>query len=198
MPSRTRAEEAVLDAVNDTLEGHRRQPADGAGAGTALQFHARRTNGPQEGYEYGEGGYDPKGTNIGFNEATGQFHVELKGLAEPQSEEAKRICQEDLNEVITAFVQDTRTMAKGLFDEETAPQELTITRMGKIVRDKYPDLPEEDQEAIRQRAVAALNLIQQAKKQLGADAGADDLVRANTALIDWRAPLRHGRARAGH
>lgn len=176
------SEEAVLDAVNDTLKAIAASLLMEQVLAPRFNF-TPKNNGPQEGYEYGEGGYDPKGTNIGFNEATGQFHVELKGLAEPQSEEAKRICQEDLNEVITAFVQDTRTMAKGLFDEETAPQDLTITRMGKIVRDKYPDLPEEDQEAIRQRAVAALNLIQQAKKQLGADAG-DDLVRSNTALID--------------
>lgn len=176
------SEEAVLDAVNDTLKAIAASLLMEQVLAPRFNF-TPKNNGPQEGYEYGEGGYDPEGTNIGFNEATGQFHVELKGLAEPQSEEAKRICQEDLNEVITAFVQDTRTMAKGLFDEETAPQDLTITRMGKIVRDKYPDLPEEDQEAIRQRAVAALNLIQQAKKQLGADAG-DDLVRSNTALID--------------
>lgn len=176
------SEEAVLDAVNDTLKAIAASLLMEQVLAPRFNF-TPKNNGPQEGYGYGEGGYDPKGTNIGFNEATGQFHVELKGLAEPQSEEAKRICQEDLNEVITAFVQDTRTMARGLFDEETAPQDLTITRMGKIVRDKYPDLPEEDQEAIRQRAVAALNLVQQAKKQLGNDVG-DDLIRANTALID--------------
>jgi hypothetical protein len=39
-------------------------------------------------------------------------------------------------------------------------------------------------EAIRQRAVAAMNLIQQAKKQLGADTGGDDILKANTALLD--------------
>lgn len=100
---------------------------------------------------------------------------------EPESAEAKRICKEDLNEVVTAFVQDTRTMAQGMFDEETAPQELTQVRMGKIVRDKYPDLSEADQEAIRQQAVAALNLIQQAKKQLTTDG---DDAKGNTALID--------------
>ena len=44
-----------------------------------------KNTGPQEGYEYGEGGYDPKGKNIGFNEATGQFHVELKGLVQPET-----------------------------------------------------------------------------------------------------------------
>ena len=42
----------------------------------------------------------------GFNEDTGQFQIEIKGLVEPKSKEASRICQEDLNEVIAAFVQD--------------------------------------------------------------------------------------------
>jgi hypothetical protein len=180
------SEEAVLDAVNDTLK---------AIAASLLmeQVLAPRFNftpkaaGPKEGYDYGEGGYDPNGKNIGFNEATGQFHVELKGLAEPESAEGKRICQEDINEVITAFVQDTKTMAKGMFDEEVAPQDLTIMRMGKIIQEKYgenPNITETDMEAIRQRAVAAMNLIQQAKKQLGAEAAGDDTLKANTALLD--------------
>jgi hypothetical protein len=30
------------------------------------------------------------------------------------------------------------------------PEEITEVRIGKIIRDKYPDLSEEDQEAIRQ------------------------------------------------
>ena len=34
------SEEAVTDAVNDTLKAIFRQPADGAGAGPALQLHA--------------------------------------------------------------------------------------------------------------------------------------------------------------
>ena len=54
-------------------------------------------------------------------------------------------------------------MERGLFDEETAPEELTQVRMGKIVRDRYPDLSKTDQEAVRQHAIAAMNLTQQGK-----------------------------------
>ena len=58
--------------------------------------------------------------------------------------------------------------------------------MGKIVKEKFPNLDEEDQETVRQHAVAALNLVQQAKKTLigGGDVagGSDDA--KNTALID--------------
>ena len=34
--------------------------------------------------------------------------------------------------------------------------------MGKIIKEKYPELDAEDQEAVRQHAIAALNLTQQA------------------------------------
>src|SRR5690606_35421773 len=108
-------------------------------------------------------------TNIGFNEATGQFQIEIEGLVEPKTQEARRICQQDLNEVIAAFVQDKTTIARGLFDGEhaggeTLAEELTQLRMGKIVKDKYPELDDEDREAVRQHAVAALNLTQKAKE----------------------------------
>ena len=58
----------------------------------------------------------------------------------------------------------SRLLRRGLFDDETVPQELTQVRMGKIIKDKYPDLDEEDQEAVRQHAIAALNLTQKAKE----------------------------------
>jgi hypothetical protein len=44
------------------------------------------------------------------------------------------------------------------------PEDLTLTRMGKIVKEKYPQLDEHDQEAVRQHAIAALNLTQEAKR----------------------------------
>jgi len=98
------------------------------------------------------------------------------------AEKAQRICQEDLNEVIASFVQDKTTIERGLFDPELVPEELTQLRMGKIVRDKYPELDIEDQEAVRQHAVAALTLTQKAKEiALGVT---DDIVSANTAFVD--------------
>ena len=102
----------------------------------------------------------------------------------PQSDAARRICREDLNEVITAFVQDKPALEKGLFDrEETVPEELTQLRMGKIVKDRYPELSDVDQEAIRQHAIAALNLTQKTK---AIAAGIEDSgeMKGNTALID--------------
>lgn len=142
--------------------------------------------GPKEGFDYGPDGYKTGTPNVGVNEATGQYHVEINGLATPQSKEATRICKEDLNEVVTTFLQDTASLEQGLFDKEnTLPQELTQLRMGKIVRERYPDMSEHDQEAIRQHAVAAMNVTQQAKLELSkAISGSDDQSQGSTALLD--------------
>jgi hypothetical protein len=64
------------------------------------------------------------------------------------------------------------------------PEELTQVRMGKIIKDKYPELNDEDHEAVRQHAIAALNLTQRAKQvALGGD-GNNTEQTANTALVD--------------
>ncbi len=177
------SEEAVTEAVNDTLKAIAASLLMEQVLAPRFNFTPKNPNsGPTDGFDYGEGGYDPAKCNVGFNEDTGQFQIEIKGLAEPKSKEATRICQEDLNEVITAFVQDKTSIERGLFDEELVPEELTQLRMGKIIKEKYPELDEEDQEAVRQHAIAALNLTQEAKKlALG---GNDDEGKGNTALID--------------
>jgi hypothetical protein len=177
--------ELVTEAVNDTLKAIAASLLMEQVLAPRFEFKPKNPqSGPVEGFDYGEGGYDPNKTNVGFNEQTGQFQIEIKGLAEPKSKEAERICREDLNEVIAAFVQDKSTIERGLFDEELVPEELTVVRMGKIIKDKYPELDEADQEAIRQHAVAALNLTQQAKQVVLGDTGGDAQPSANTALID--------------
>ena len=177
------SEEAVTDAVNDTLKAISASLLMEQVLTPRFNFTPKNPqSGPMEGVEYGEGGYDPDKENIGFNEETGQYEVEIKGLSMPKSEIAQRICKEDLNEVITAFAQDKETIGRGLFDEELVPQELTQVRMGKIIKEKYPEIDEEDLEAIRQHAIAALNLTQMGKKALN---NSDELKeQANTSLID--------------
>lgn len=169
------SEEKVTDAVNDTLKAIAASLLMEQVLTPKFNFTPKNPQAaPIEGFDYGENGYNPNGNNVGFNEETGQFHIEVKGLVEPKSKDAKRICQEDLNEVITAFVQDKTAIERGLFDDEMVPEELTQVKMGKIVRDKYPELDAEDQEAVRQHAIAALNMTQQAKKMMNEGMGSDD------------------------
>lgn len=177
------AEEAVTDAVNDTLKAIAASLLMEQVLAPKFNFTPKNSNsGPVDGYDYGENGYDPTSTNVGFNGTTGQFQIEINGLAEPKSEDAQRICQEDLNEVITAFVQDKTSLERGLFDEEVVPEELTQVRMGKIIKERYPELDEEDQEAIRQHAIAALNMTQKAKESLNDENSSDQ--GGSTAFVD--------------
>lgn len=178
------SESAVTEAINDTLKAIAASLLMEQVLAPRFEFKPKNPqSGPAPGYDYGEAGYNPDKCNVGFNEESGKFQIEIKGLAEPKSPEAVRICHEDLNEVIAAFVQDKPSIERGLFDqEETVPQELTQVRLGKIIKDKYPELGEADQEAVRQHAIAALNLTQQAKK-IVLNGGGDE-PSPNTALID--------------
>jgi superfamily II DNA or RNA helicase len=180
------SEQAVTEAVNDTLKAIAASLLMEQVLAPRFEFKPKQaTNEATPGFDYGDGGYQPNQCNVGFNQGTGQFQVEIKGLAEPKSKEAARICQEDLNEVIATFVQDKTAIERGLFDEELVPEELTQVRLGKIIKEKYPELDEEDQEAVRQHAIAALSLIQQAKQLAVGDGSRSNAeLAANTALID--------------
>jgi superfamily II DNA or RNA helicase len=179
------SEEAVTEAVNDTLKAIAASLLMEQVLAPRFEFKPKNPqSGPTPGFDYGEGGYDPTKCNVGFNEASGQFQIEIKGLVSPKSEEAQRICLQDLNEVIATFVQDKTTIERGLFDAELVPEELTQLRMGKIIKDKYPELNEEDQESVRQHAVAALNLTQKAKEIASRGGEGAGEKNSNTAFVD--------------
>ena len=180
---------AVAEAVNDMLKAISASLLMEQVLAPRYEFTPKNI-GPLGGFDYGEEGYKEGGKNIGVNKDTGQIHVEINGLTTPQSPEATRICKEDLNEVVTSFLQDKTVLERGLFDmENTLPEELTQLRMGKIVRERYPALSNIDQEAIRQHAIAAMNITQQAKLMLaGVDANGgsagDSTMQGSTALLD--------------
>lgn len=177
------SETLVVDAVNDMLKAIAASLLMEQVLAPRFEFTSKNA-GAQEGFDYGPDGYVEGGTNVGENAETGQYHVEIKGLATPQSPEVARICREDLNEVITAFIQNKPVLERGLFDSEnTLPEELTQLQMGKIVREHYPNLSEADQEAVRQQAIAALSIIQQAKATGSTDNASDKNIGANLALI---------------
>ncbi|MHB1115807.1 DEAD/DEAH box helicase [Sideroxydans sp.] len=174
---------AVAEAVNDMLKAISASLLMEQVLAPRYEF-TPKNSGPKVGFDYGEGGYQEGGHNIGVNKDTGQIHLEINGLATPHSSEATRICKEDLNEVVTSFLQEKTVLERGLFDKEnTLPEELTQLHMGKIVRERYPELSEADQEAIRQHAIAAMNITQQAKLAL-AQADAEGTVQGSTALLD--------------
>ncbi len=176
------SEAAVTEAVNDTLKAIAASLLMEQVLAPRFEFKPKHPNNQATpGFDYGAGGYHPDQSNVGFNPENGLIQIEIRGLAEPKSPEAERICREDLTELITAFVQDKPTIERGLFDEELVPEELTQVRLGKIIKERYAHLVDEDQEAIRQHAIAALNFVQQAKNIVNADASE---AARNTSLID--------------
>lgn len=182
------SEATVTEAVNDTLKAIAASLLMEQVLAPRFEFKPKTPNNQATpGFDYGEEGYNPEQCNVGINPESGLIQMEIKGLAEPKSPEAQRICREDLTELITAFVQDKPTIERGLFDKELlVPEELTQVSMGKIIKEKFPDLEAEDQEAVRQHAIAALNLVQKAKEVINEQTVATGNGEAtkNTALID--------------
>jgi len=161
----TADEDLVVDAVNDTLKAIAASLLMEQVLTPKFKFTPKNDqSGPVAGFDYGSEGYDPESSNVGVNNTTGEVQIEIKGLAEPKSKDAKRICREDINEVVTAFVQNKPILEQGLLNTEVMPEESTQVGMATIVKNRYPELDAEDQEAVRQHAVAALNLTQKAKE----------------------------------
>jgi hypothetical protein len=195
----TAEQSAVTEAVNDMLKAISASLLMEQVLAPRYEFTPRNA-GPQDGFDYGPDGYVEGGKNLGVNKETGEVHIEINGLAKPRSKEGKRVCKEDLNEVIAEFLQDKTALERGTLDTEgTVPQELTVQRLGKIVRERYPELSETDQEAVRQHAIAVMNITQQAKLALntpeqgsitdggstaGPGEGGSETQQGNTDLID--------------
>ena len=116
-------EQAVTEAVNDTLKAIAASLLMAQVLAPRFEFKPKNPgNAPAEGFDYGDAGFQPDKCNVGFNHDTGQFQIEIKGLTEPKSTEAVRICREDLNEVIATFVQDKTTIERGLLMLSWSPK----------------------------------------------------------------------------
>ena len=74
------SEEAVTDAVNDTLKAIAASLLMEQVLAPKFNFTPKNSQSVAvEGFDYGANGYNPKGNNVGFNESTGQLQIEIKG-----------------------------------------------------------------------------------------------------------------------
>ena len=181
------SEQRVTEAVNDTLKAIAASLLMEQVLAPRFEFRAKAPGvAPRDGFDYGEKGWVDGGTNVGVDPRTGTLDLQIKGLAEPSSPEAKRICEEEVSGLVARFLQDARTVERGMFDQEVLNEELNIATMGRIVEETHPDLEPGDAEAVRQRAVAAMNLLQAAKKKNREEAekGTDSAPGPNTSLLD--------------
>ena len=137
-------EDKVTEAVNDTLKAIAASLLMEQVLVPRFEFTPKNPSSKaKNGVDYGEGGYDPSKTNVGVDHKNGKIHIEIKGLAEPKSEEA-HICRKTLMNQAPAKKDCRRA---GLFDEEMVPQKLQV-EMGKIIKERFPELPEEDRESV--------------------------------------------------
>ncbi len=175
--------EVVSEAVNDTLKAIAASLLMEQVLAPKFRFTEKNPNSKEEeGFRYGEEGYYKDKNNVGVCEQTGEIHVEISGLKEPKSELAKKVCEGGINDLVAELLQDKNVVERGVFDQDQPPQVITDVKLGKIIRNRYPDLDEEDAEAIRQRTAAALNLTQRARDYIP-----DPDVKEegkNTALVD--------------
>ena len=182
------SEGAVTDAINDTLKAIAASLLMEQVLIPNFKFtpkHPIEQAGPQEGFDYGEGGYKAGANNVGVSEGNqAEFHIEIKGLKEPTTDEGKRVCEEDIKELVAAVLQDKPTVEQGLFNLDAIPEETTVVRTMNIVRQRYPNLPEEDKEAARQRVVAAMNMVEAAQKGTAALVSEGVEIKANTQLLN--------------
>ncbi len=82
------------------------------------------------------------------DDGTHKRQVIVEGLKPFKSEKAKVIAAEQLDELKAGILQDSRTQA---CIEGEAPEYFHKVLLPKIIEEKYPDLPEEDVDALAQR-----------------------------------------------
>ena len=84
----------------------------------------------------------------GDDSESGENTIKIRGFKKPRSQRAKDIIETDLNDLKARILQDD-TMLKAL-PGNLEPEVINKVLIPKIIREVYPDLPEEDVEAIRQ------------------------------------------------
>jgi len=93
-------------------------------------------------------GNDDSGDN-GNDETT---TIEIKGFKLPTSQRAKEIIESDLNDLKAKILEDDKM--KKAMPGNLEPEIINTVLIPKIIREVYPDLNDEDIEAVRQHVVA--------------------------------------------
>lgn len=160
------SQENVADAVNDTLKAISASLLMEQVLAPRFEFKPKPKKSPGEERSDGREQYggDKSETTPIVEVKDDRVVVHISGLRAPKSEEAKTICRNDISEIIADFLQDKHNAERGMFDENMMPAELTVLEMGRIVRERYPHLSDGDQEAVREHAVSALNILQEVKR----------------------------------
>lgn len=168
----------VSEAVNDTLKAISASLLMEQVLAPRFEFKPKLKNSKSE-------EFDEKYSSEPIQVDDSHCRMTINGIRSPKSKEVKTICENDLSEIIADFLQHKPNIERGMFDKDLMAPELTVVSMGRIVRERYPHLSEQETETIREHAIAAINLVQDVKKMNREKAGGiDGKVAGNTSFVD--------------
>ena len=90
-------------------------------------------------------------TRLSDDEEAQPGEIKIKGFKEPKTQKVQQIIESDLNDLKAAILQDDM-MIKAL-PGNVDPEVINKIMIPKIIREKYPDLDEEQVEELRQQVV---------------------------------------------
>lgn len=90
-------------------------------------------------------------TSVGIEEDNDDRIIKIRGFKLPTSQRAKDIIESDLNDLKARILQDEQ-MLKAM-PGNVEPEVINTILIPKIIREVYPDLSEEDVEAVREHVV---------------------------------------------
>lgn len=93
------------------------------------------------------------------NETPETASITIKGLKLPSSQRAQQVIDTDLSDLIAQVCQDPRAQQHAMTNPDTAAEKINQEAVPRIIQESYPDLSEDDVEAVRQHVVAQMTLL---------------------------------------
>ena len=119
------------------------------------------------------------------NEQTA-YEIEIGGLLEPRTEAGRKASEPAaIKDMVAALIQDQPSLEFAMADpNDVIPEEVTVMRAMNVIHKRNPDLPAEDEEAVRQRVIATMNLLTVAEQGNALRQKEGEEIRPDTKLLD--------------
>ncbi len=119
------------------------------------------------------------------NEQTA-YEIEIGGLVEPRTEAGRKASEPAaIKDMVAALIQDQPSLEFAMADpNDVIPEEVTVMRAMNVIHKRNPDLPAEDEEAVRQRVIATMNLLTVAEQGNALRQKEGEEIRPDTKLLD--------------
>jgi len=114
------------------------------------------------------------------------YEIEINGLVEPKTEAGRKASEPAaIKDMVAALIQDQPSLQFAMADpNDVIPEEVTIMRAMNVIRKRNPDLPVEDEEAVRQRVIATMNLLNVAEQGNELRQKEGEEIKPDTKLLD--------------